>query len=119
SLLDYLLLNCLQRRKDTVRPRVDAHRRYVTPPDHALGVDDEQGSFAEAVRCPIDAVCLRHRALRLEVRKEREMELPFRRERRVTPRAVHGDPEELRLVASKLRHDLVVERHLVSADGAP
>ena len=37
----------------------------------------------------------------------------------VTPRAVHRDAEQRGPVASKLREDFVVQRHLVAAHRAP
>src|SRR5438034_7580814 len=61
----------------------------------------------------------RSRALRLEVRKQGEVELAVASERRVAPHAVHRDSEQRRPVALKLGQDLVVKRHLVPAYRAP
>src|SRR5205823_3535427 len=80
---------------------------------------DEQRSLAEPVAVAVRSVAARHRPLRLEVREQGKVQLALVGERPVAPRAIHRDAEELGAVARELGEDLVVQRHLIAADGTP
>src|SRR5207302_11519162 len=81
--------------------------------------DHEQRPLAEAVGLAVGAIAARYRALGLEVRKQGEPKPAVTGECRVAPYAVHGDAEELGVIALELWQHLVIERHLVAAHGAP
>ena len=59
----------LESLKDTIRSRVDADRGDVTPANHAVGIDDEQGAVGNAVVLAVRAVGPRDGPLGLEVRQ--------------------------------------------------
>src|SRR5258708_3446687 len=106
-------------REDAVGAGVDADRRQVAPADDALGIDDEEGATGRAGLRRIDAIVPGNGALGLEVREKRELEPAVLLEREVAPDAVDRDPEQLGAELPEFRQDLVIERHLVAADGAP
>src|SRR4051794_14328096 len=85
----------------------------------ALGVDHEQSTLAQAVPRAIHAVLACDLTLGLEICEQREVQLARAREGAVTPGAIHGDTEQLGVVALELFKHLVVERHLVSTHRAP
>src|SRR5439155_26067279 len=109
SRLPFLLRQRLERLEDPVGARVHADGRDIAPPVHAALVDDEERAPTEAVLLAVRAVRARDGALRLEVREQREPELAIARERRVAPRPVDRDPEELRAESCEFRPDLVLE----------
>ena len=87
--------HAVQRVEDAVRARVDGERGAEAPGDHALLVDDKQGPLGDALALTIGAVGSRHLALGLEIGEEWEMQVAILRERLVTPRAIHGNTQEL------------------------
>jgi hypothetical protein len=91
----------------------------VRPAYDPLGVEDEQRAVTESVAVAVDTVGARHVSLGLEVRQQGEVKLARLGKSAVAPDAVDRDPEHLRAVAPELRKDLVVERHLIAADGTP
>src|ERR1041384_6106737 len=109
----------LERPQDPVRSRIHPDGRDVAPADDAIAIDHEQRALGGSVPLTIGVILPGPSALRLEVRQEGELELPVGVERRVAPHAVHGNAEELGIIAAEFGEDLVVERHLVSADGTP
>ena len=83
----------------------------------SVPIDHEQRSFGEAVLLAIDAVLLSDRTLGLEVAQEREVEMARVPEGCVAPDAVYRDADDVGTQAMKLRVQLVIEAHLVTADG--
>src|SRR5947208_291304 len=105
--------------RGVLRVRMAFAPRDVAPADDPLAVDDEQRSLAEPVAVAVRSVAARHRPLRLEVREQGKVQLALVGERPVAPGAIHRDAEELGAVARELGEDLVVQRHLIAADGTP
>src|SRR5688500_607906 len=106
-------------REDTVRARVDADWRQVAPAHHALGIDDEEGTFRDAVLLTICAVAAGHPSLRLEIGEQGKMDLARLGEGAMAPHAVHGHAKHLRAELLELTRQLAVDGHLVAADRAP
>src|SRR5271168_2775469 len=72
----------------SVGARIDADRRQVAPADRALWIDHEQRSLRDAVLLPISAILPCDRALRLEIRQQRKVQLAVVRECRMAPRSI-------------------------------
>ena len=82
-------------------------------------VDDEKGSFTEAVFGPVDPVKARNLAFGLEVRQEGKSQFPIVCERDVAPGAVDRNAQQFGVETVKLGKELVVERSLIATDRAP
>src|SRR5436190_479980 len=113
------LRQLFQRFQNAVGSGIDCNRRAVTPGDHSVLVDHEQSAFAAAVARAVGPVFLRDVALRLEIRKQREMQMTVLGKCFMTPGAVHGNTQKRRAMALKVGENLVVECELVAANGTP
>ena len=105
--------------QDPVHSGIHLDRGEVAPADLPFAVDDEQGPLGHPEAILVGPVALGHLALRLEVGKQGEVEVPGRRVGRVTPRAVDRDPDERGAEPLELGQCLVVEGQLVAAHRAP
>src|SRR5215212_9656123 len=105
----------LQRVKDEVRAGDLERRREVRPLDGAVGPDHDERTARDAVVVRPDAVCLRHLALRVEVREQRDGDALVLLEGLVAERAVDGDAHQLRPLLLDLRKHLLVDAQLVGA----
>src|SRR3954470_3506518 len=114
-----LVRHVFQCLKDAVGPRIDGNRGAIAPENLTPVINNEQRTFADAVRFAIGAVALRHRPLGMEVRQQRKVQVAMLGEGLVAPGSVYGEAQELGPVLAKLGKDLVVERHLVAADRTP
>jgi hypothetical protein len=105
--------------ENTVGSGIDRHGRHITPADDSVAVDHEQRALANAAGAVIGAIFPRDVAFGFEVGQQRKVKLAVLREGEMAPHAVDRNPENLGAEFAKLRQHLVVERHLVAADGAP
>jgi hypothetical protein len=109
----------LQRIENAVGARIDGDRREVAPEDDALPVDDEQGTLANSFSFPISSIGACDLSLRVEVREQREVQMTVLGECLMTTSTIDRDAQELGSRLVELRKDLIIERHLVTADGTP
>src|ERR1700722_1585093 len=107
---------CVQ---DTVGAGIDRDWRAIAPEDHALAIDNEQRTFADALRFPVRAILLSRRTFRMEIGQEREVQSAILGKGLVTPGPINRNAETPGAVFMKFRQHLVVERHLVAAHRAP
>ncbi len=108
-----------ERLQDAVGTGVDADGRKITPGDDSIFIDDEEGSFRGAFRIAVDAVLFGDIAFGFEIREQGEMKPAVLGERLVAPDPVHGNAEQRRAELVEFREELIVEPHLVAADGTP
>jgi hypothetical protein len=102
-----------------VGPRVYTDRRHIAPTNDSLSVDNEKGSFAEAVLGAIYAVTASHSPLGLKVGQQGEPQLAIVRKRQMAPGAVDGNAKQLRIQTVKLRQQFVVQRGLIATHRTP
>src|SRR6266550_1114910 len=85
----------------------------------SVGINHEQGAFANAVFFVVNAISARHRSFRFEIGQKRKAQLILPGKSRVTPCAVDGDTNDFSLELLELIQNLIVKRHLIAANGAP
>jgi hypothetical protein len=109
----------LKRVKDSVSAGIDRHRREIAPSDDAFAVDHEERALAKSIVLTVGLILLRDRPLGLKVGEKRKVDMVMLREGIVTPDAIDRDAKDLGAILFKLRERLVVEGHLITANGAP
>src|SRR5207245_7496386 len=102
-----------------IRTRVDPYRRDIAPANHPLGIKHKQGSFTRPIVSTIYPIHFGDCPLGLEVCEQGKVQLPVLGKSGVTPDPIDGDADQLGMEVAKLRQDLVIEGHLVTADRAP
>src|SRR6266404_3173644 len=109
----------LERGQDSVGAGIDADWRDIAPVNDPVGIDNEEGAFADAFFFVVNAIGVRDRSFRFEIGQKRKVQLVVLGERGVTPRAVHRYAEEFSLKLLKFVQHFVVERHLIAAHRTP
>src|SRR5215204_1554512 len=102
-----------KRLEDSIGAGIYAHGRDVGPANDSVAVDDEQRPLTGAMFAVVDAIMFGHLALGLKIREEGKVQLAVVRIGRVTPDAIDGNAQELRLVAIELVENFVVEGKLI------
>src|SRR5213078_333336 len=118
-LMDSSRLQLLQRLENAVGTGIHPRIGDVAPADITVAIQHEQRALGRSRAGIVHAVGPRHRSLGLEVREERKPQLAGIGIGRVTPRTVDRNADELRPVLREFGQDLIVERELIAAHGAP
>jgi hypothetical protein len=94
-LAGHLLRKVRERVQNAVGAWIDGDRRAVAPEDHPLAVEDEKRSLAHALALAIGAIRFRDLAFRMEVGKQREVDVAVFRKGLVAPSRIDRDADEL------------------------
>src|SRR5271165_1222754 len=114
-----LLRQAFKRRENAVSTWVHPERGNEAPVHRALGRDDEERPFANAIFRAVDAIGACDLALRLEVGEERKVKIPVLGVGGMAPGAIDGDASEPGVVPGELLAKLIEESKFIPAHGAP
>lgn len=114
-----LLREIFERVENAIGARVDCYGGEITPRNKSVLIYNKQSAFTDPFAGSVGSVLSGDSPLRLKIGEQWKVQLSVLRKRLVAPSPIHGDPQYFGTMLLEFRSHLVVQRHLVTAYGAP